>query len=508
MTAALQDDLLSMVPSGEDPVPICAPFTGEVFAHIPQMSKPEVEQAFSRARQAQPGWAAWPVAERARLIGRLLDLMHRHRNRFYDIAQREGGKARIDAVYDLAEALLASRHHVSTAVNLLALQRHSGLVPGLSAARSVHHPHGVVVVIVPWNFPVALAADDAFPALIAGNSVLLKADNQTALSLLLMRRLALEVGVPADVFQVVLGGRESIGDTLIDNADYIAFTGSTPAGREIGRRAGERLIGCSLELGGKNPMIVLPDADLASAAAALPRASFANAGQLCMTTERVFVHESVIDEFTELAVAQTKRMRLGSGYSFDYDMGSITTQANFDRFGVYLQQATASGATVLIGGRPRTDIGPQCYEPTILVGVTADARVHAEEVFGPIAAIYPFATVDEAIALANDTSYGLSASIWTRDTKEAMTLGQRIRAGGVNINDAYSAAFGAHSAPAGGMRASGLGRRHGAPGLLRYTEAQTIAVQRLISIESRFGLPRHIHGEVLSRAVRFLKYLR
>ncbi|MGB3893578.1 MAG: aldehyde dehydrogenase family protein [Mycolicibacter sinensis] len=204
----------------------------------------------------------------------------------------------------------------------------------------------------------------------------------------------------------------------------------------------------------------------------------------------------------------TKRVRLGTGYSFDYDMGSITTRANFERFAGYLDQATASGATVLTGGRPRTDIGPQCYEPTILVDVTASACLHAEEVFGPVAAIYPFATVDEAITLANDTAYGLSAGIWTRDTKEGLRLGQRIRAGGVNINDGYAAAFGAHSAPAGGMKASGVGRRHGASGLLRYTEAQTIAVQWLISIESRFGLPRRIHGEVLSRAVRFLKYLR
>ncbi|BBX87377.1 succinic semialdehyde dehydrogenase [Mycolicibacterium aubagnense] len=504
----LHDDLLATLPVGEDSVSICEPFTGDELARIPQMSKHEIDQAFSRARQAQPEWAARSVADRARTIGRLLDLLYRSREQFYDVLQREGGKARIDAVYDLAEALLACRHHVNTATKLLAPQQHSGPVPCLSQARLVYQPHGVVVVIVPWNFPVALGADDALPALIAGNAVILKADNQTALSLLLMRRFALQVGIPAEVFQVVLGNRESIGAALIDNADYIAFTGSTSAGREIGRRAGERLIGCSLELGGKNPMVILPDADLVRAAAALPRVSFANAGQLCMTTERVFVHTSVIDEFTDLAVKHARKVRLGSGYTFDYDMGSITTRANFDRLCGYIEQAKASGATVLTGGRPRPDIGPQCYEPTILVGATPSARLHTEEVFGPIAAIYPFGTVDEAIALANDTAYGLSASIWTRDIKEGMRLGQRIRAGGVNVNDGYTAAFGAHSAPAGGMKASGIGRRHGAPGLLRFTEAQTIGVQRLIAMDSRFGMPRRIHGELVSRSVRILQFLR
>lgn len=239
---------------------------------------------------------------------------------------------------------------------------------------------------------------------------------------------------------------------MIDNADYIAFTGSTATGREIGQRADERLIGCSLELGGKNPMIVLPDADLRPASAALPRASFANAGQLCMTTERVFVHESVIDEITELAVGHTNQIRLGTGNSFDYDMGSITARATVERFGGYLDQAVASGATVLTGGRPRTDIDPQwlrAHHPRRRHGIRAPAH----------------------------------------------RGGHRLRVVGQHLDPEHQRRSAARAAP-----------RH--PGLLRYTEAQTIAVQRLISIESRFGLPRRIHGEVLSRAVRFLKYLR
>lgn len=500
--------LLDTVVAHGDPEPVTEPFTGNLLAEMPQMSAADIDCTFERARDIQPAWAATPVSVRAKIVGRLLDTLYHNRGRVLDTLQAEGGKSRFDAVTELGEALLAVRHHVNTAATLLAPQKHRGMVPVLSSARVVHHPHGVVVVIAPWNFPLALAAVDALPALIAGNSVILKADTQTALSVLLLRKIAIDAGVPADAFQVVFGRRSTIGESLLANADFIAFTGSTAAGRAIGRRAGERLIGCSLELGGKNPMIVLPDADLERTAKALPRASFGNAGQLCMTAERLYVHENVADELIERAIHHTRELTMGASYDFTHDMGSITTAANFDRLQKYVGQAIDSGAEVLTGGKARPDLGPQFFEPTILTGVTSKARMHTEEVFGPVVCVYTFRTTDEAIDLANDSEYGLSASIWTKDTDAARDIGTRLRAGGVNINDGYTAAFGAHTAPAGGMKASGIGRRHGTAGLLRYIEPQTIAAQRIASMDSRFGLPRTMHGALMEFAMGPMKYLR
>lgn len=508
MTRTHDTDLIETISASGDPAPINAPFTGEHLVSVPQMTAHDIEIAFDRARAAQKAWAQVPVAERARTVGRLLDVLWRRRDEVFDVLQREGGKARIDAVFELGEALLGTRHHVNTAPGLLSDDKHAGAVPIVASTRVVHQPHGVVAVIVPWNFPIALGAVDALPALLAGNAVLLKADNQTALSLLLLRRVATQVGIPHDVFQIVLGHRDEIGDALLDNADYVAFTGSTAAGRAIGRRAGERLIGCSLELGGKNPMIVLPDADLDRAAAAIPRGSFGNTGQLCMTAERLYVHAHIADQLIEKIVERVAEIRMGAGYDFEYDMGSITTAANFDRLTGYVDQARRSGATVLTGGRARPDLGPQFFEPTVLTDVSDRAELHREEVFGPILSVYTFDSVDEAVELANNTEYGLSASIWTRDTRHARELATRIRAGGVNINDVYAAAFGAHSAPAGGAKASGVGRRHGTAGLLRYTEAQTIAEQRVVSMQGRFGLPRRSHGKVLGHTLGLMKYLR
>ncbi|MCE5288407.1 MAG: aldehyde dehydrogenase family protein [Nocardiaceae bacterium] len=453
MKPSTAEALASTISGRGDPVQIKRPFTDEPLAWIPQMAAEDINDALHRARAAQKSWAQTPVKQRARTIGRVLDLVHRDRELFLDVLQAEGGKARIDALVELAEALLAVRHHVNTAEALLADESHSGIIPGLTSTSVLHRPHGVVGVIVPWNFPVALGAADALPALIAGNSVLLKADNQTALSLLLLRRCALDAGVPADVFQVVVGHRNDIGEALLDGVDYVAFTGSTASGREIAQ------------------------------------------------------HVDVYERFIDLAVRHTAEIRLGADYSFGTDMGSITTDANFARLGEYIGQATSVGAEVLAGGRPRPDIGPKFFEPTILAGVTPQARLHSEEVFGPVVSIYPFQTTDEAVAAANDTQYGLSASIWTRDTSAARKLAPRIEAGGVNVNDGYAAAFGTHSAPAGGMKGSGVGRRHGAAGLLRYTEAQTVAVQRLTSLNSRMGLPRELHGELTGQLLGWLKHL-
>ncbi|KHO26131.1 succinate-semialdehyde dehydrogenase [Mycolicibacterium setense] len=506
---SIVEELAAHIPTARGGVwELTAPFTGAPLAQIPQFTAEDVELACTRARSAQVQWARRSILERRALISRILELLQEHRAALFDILQLEGGKARIDAVSDYGEAMLSGSWYARRVERLLRAGSHAGAIPGLTTTTEILHPKGVVVVIAPWNAPIAIGAGDSIPALLAGNAVILKPDNQTALSTLFLRRIAAAAGLPAGVFQVITGEPAEIGDALIDGADYVAFTGSTATGRKIAARAGERLTGCSLELGGKNPMIVLPDADLDRAASALPRASFANAGQVCLTAERLYVHTSILEEFIDLAGRKTHAMRLGASMDFECDMGSLTTPSGLRRTSDYVEQAKVSGAQVHIGGRARPDLGPLFYEPTIMSGVTSDADLHTAEVFGPIVSVYGFDTEDEVIDLANSTQYGLSASVWTRDIKQGAKLAARIDAGAVNINDAYTAAFASHAAPSGGMKASGLGRRHGVAGLLRYTESQVVAVQRLASPDSRLGLPRSVHGRLMGTVIDVLTRVR
>lgn len=486
---------------------LVAPFTGAVLTRIPQCTAQDIEFAFAEAKYAQAAWARRPVPERVALIRRFLDRVRKDRAQLWDILQIEAGKARIDACSDYGEAILSGSWCLRNAGRLLRPARHAGALPGLTAAAEIREPKGVIVIIAPWNAPIGVGGGDSIPALLAGNAVILKPDNQTALSTLFLQRAAIAAGIPSGIFQVVLGEPDEIGDTLLAGADYVAFTGSTATGRMIAGRVGERMIGCSLELGGKNPMIVLPDADLKRAACAVPRASFANAGQVCLTTERLYVHSSIFEQFLQLACRQTRAIRLGSALDFSCDMGALTTPAGFERTSDYVEQAKASGARVHAGGRARPDLGPSFYEPTILSEVTTAATLHTQEVFGPVVSAYSFDTVDEAIDLANATDYGLSASVWTSDAKQGVNLATRIAAGAVNINDAYVAAFASHAAPAGGIKASGLGRRHGDTGLHRFTEPKTIAVQRVVSPDNRFRLPRSVHGRLMGAAIGGLRYL-
>lgn len=497
--------LLENAPSTHGvPVEILAPYTGKPLAKIPQWTAEDVGTAFERARRAQPAWAAAPVRDRRAVVRRLVHLLQQHRETVFDVLQYETGKARIDAVSEFGEAVLGSVHHARQAERLLAARRHRGALPGLTKTAEIRHPQGVVAVIAPWNFPLALAVIDAVPALLAGNAVIVKPDNQTALSTLLLDRLLAEAGCPAGVFQVCTGDPAEIGDALIDGADYVAFTGSTATGRRIAARAGSRLIGASLELGGKNPMIVLADADLNRAARAVLRGSFANAGQLCMTAERLYVQSTVYEQFLEMLREQVRGVRLGAALDFSKDVGSLTTPAVLDRVRGYVDQARASGATIVAGGRSRPGLGPLFYEPTVLTDVGVAARLHREEVFGPVVSVYPFGDIPDVLAQANDSEYGLTASVWTRDARAGEQLAARIEAGGVGVNDCYSAAFASHPAPMGGWKASGLGRRHGEQGLLRYTESQTVATQRLVSMDNRFGLPRSWYGRLVAEGTALL----
>jgi acyl-CoA reductase-like NAD-dependent aldehyde dehydrogenase len=333
-------------------------------------------------------------------------------------------------------------------------------------------------VIAPWNYPLFLAVGDVVPALIAGNAVLSKADSQAPLSLLAARELAARAGLPDDVWQVVAGRGSVVGPALVDQVDHLAFTGSTATGRELAAACGRRLIGASMELGGKNPMIVREDADLDAAVRGAVQACFSNAGQICIGIERIYVHESRYEDFVARFARATGEVSLGPAYDFAFEMGSLTSAEQLATTVAHVADAVAKGATVVAGGRARPDLGPFFHEPTVLTGVLPTMTLHAEETFGPVVAVHAVADDEDAIARANDSDYGLSASIWSRDLDTARALAARIRAGSVNVNDGYVAAIGSVAAPMGGMGDSGVGRRHGPDGLLRYTESQTVATQK------------------------------
>ncbi|MER7505698.1 succinic semialdehyde dehydrogenase [Nonomuraea pusilla] len=494
--------------SGETRV-ITAPFTGEPIAELPVSTPDDVHAAYAAARAAQREWAARPAAERARPFLLLHDAILDRRNEILDIVQDETGKARKHAFEEVLDVAGCALYYARRASRLLAPRARKGVFPVATRVSELRRPKGVVALISPWNYPLSLGVTDAVPALLAGNALVHKPDTQTAMSTLWTIDLLAELGMPRQIWQVVLGEPADIGDALLDGADYVAFTGSTRAGRKIAEEAAKRLVGCSLELGGKNPMLVLDDADLDRAVQGALRACFTNAGQLCLSVERLYVHASLFDAFAARLAGQAANLRLGAGRDWSADMGSLTSRRQLDAVSAYVDDAVAKGAAVLTGGRARPDVGPLFYEPTVLTGVTEEMRLCREETFGPVVALHPFTTDDEAVELANDTGYGLNASVWTSDTRRGRALAARINAGTVNVNEGYASAYASYDAPMGGMKASGLGRRHGAEGLLRYTESQTVASQASwLGFDAPAGMPYEKWAGVLATTLKTMRRLR
>ncbi len=508
LPSAVIAKVTQLVNSSGDTTVINAPFTGEPLATLPISTAQDVERAYAKARDAQRAWAALSPAERAEPILRFVDAFIARRDEILDILQWETGKARRHAFEEFLDVTLGPLYYARRAPKLLAPRRRQGAFPLAVKTYEYRHPKGVIGMITPWNYPISMGVGDTVPALLAGNAVVHKPDTQTALSVLWCIDLMIECGLPRDLWQVVVGDPADLGDTLIENADYIAFTGSTRAGRLIAEKAAPRLIGYSLELGGKNPMIVLEDADLDKAARGAVRACFSNAGQLCISIERLLVHEKVYDAFLEKFAAETKAMRLGSSLDFEPQMGSLTSRRQLDAVTAHVEQAVAAGATVVAGGKARPDLGPLFYEPTVLTEVTTDMDLCANETFGPVVSVYRFATEEEAITRANDTHYGLNASVWTRDLARGRRVGARLQAGTVNVNEGYGAAMASHDAPMGGMKQSGVGRRHGAEGLLKYTEVQTLSTMQYMELDAPPKVPYAKYADLLTNSLKTLKRLR
>ncbi|TLG15624.1 succinate-semialdehyde dehydrogenase (NADP(+)) [Nocardia cyriacigeorgica] len=505
--SALLERLTARVVAAPDAerVTTTAPYTGAPLADLPVSTPADVETAFARARGAQAAWAERSLRERKAIMLRFHDLVLARQNEVLDLMQAESGKTRRDAFLEVSDIAITARYYGRNAAKLLAPVRRRGAIPLLTHTTELRHPKGVVAVISPWNYPLSMAAGDAIPALMAGNAVVQKPDTQTALTALWALDLMHEAGLPAGVWQMVVGRGSSIGGALMDNADYMMFTGSTASGRRIARDAGERLIGSSLELGGKNAMLVLDDADIGRAADGAVNACFPSTGQLCVSIERLYVADSIRDRFVSEFVSRTEKLRIGAAYDYSVDVGCLTNRAQLETVTAHVGDAVAKGATVLAGGRARPDLGPLFYEPTILTDVTPDMTLYDQETFGPVVSIYSFDDLDDAIARANATPYGLNASVWTRDGAKGRAVAARLHAGTVNVNDAYAAAWGSIDSPMGGMGDSGLGRRHGADGILKYTEPQTVAHQRLQGFNAPPGVPHRAWAAALTFALRSLK---
>ena len=469
--------LVSHFPASNTKHDVINPTSGKRIYELPQLSAEQVALEVDRARDEQIDWAAMPVFERAEIFLKLHDAILENEDKVLDLLQLETGKSRAHAYEEFSGAVGITRYYAKVAEKALSIKKAATGVPVLLKTFVRQEPIGVVGIITPWNYPLALAMMDVVPALIAGNTVVHKTDNQTTLISLLVRLLAVEAGLPEDTWRIVAGDGAEVGNAVTDNVDYVAFTGSTNTGRVVAQRAASRLIGFSLELGGKNPAIVLPSADEAKAAEIVVAGWLGNAGQLCVSISRVYVPHAIKAEFEKELIAVVQKLKVGKSNDFDFDLGSLTSAAQLARVERYVNDANQKGALVLIGGHALPDAGPYFYAPTVITNIGDDVILKREEVFGPVLSVYGYDDIEEAIDAANNSEFGLNSSV-IGNRKEAVKIAARINSGSVNINEGYRASFASFGAPMGGTKQSGFGRRNGIGGLLKYTEAKSIGIAR------------------------------
>ena len=506
MNQKLIDELIAHLGFAGNRVTVLNPATGKPSHDLPQHSAEQVKTAVSAARANANSWSSLSPAKRAKVLYKLHDLILENQEELMNFVQLETGKARAHAFEEIAGGAGAARYYAKVGPKALHSRKTHAGVPLITKTTVSYVPLGVVGVITPWNYPLALCLLDVIPALMAGNAVVQKADNQTALTALYCRKLAIAAGLPETAWTIVVGDGAEVGNALTDSADYIAFTGSTATGRLVAARAASRLIGYSLELGGKNPMIILPNADLPEAAEMLIGGAFGSAGQLCVSIERVYVHESVKAEFTEILAKKVNSLKVGVSADFTMDVGTLTSAAQLARVESFVQDALSTGATLVAGGKALPEAGPFFYAPTVLSNVSHSAKLDRQEVFGPVISVYGYSTIDEAVAMANDTDYGLNASV-VGDKHQAAAVAQRIMAGTVNVNEAFRATFASLDTPMGGMKASGMGRRNGVNGLLKYTDVRAVGLHRgLLEFPSR-GSQYNLMAPLLNLLSRIMRRL-
>jgi betaine-aldehyde dehydrogenase len=463
----------------EDSFEVLRPADGSVIETLPIDSPDSVAAAAGRLREAQPTWDAIGFAGRRRWLESLRDWILDNQDRLDDLMQAESGKVRADAALEAFYCLEAINFWVDQGPKMLADE----IVPGHSALlkakryKIAYRPHGVVGIIAPWNFPVILSLGDALPALMAGNAVMIKPSELTPLTLMeLVRGWREDVGAP-NVIEVVNGMGET-GGALIDESDYVQFTGSERTGKVVMKRAAETLTPVSLELGGKDPLIVTRDADIDRAANAATWGGLANTGQICISIERVYVEEPVYDEFVAKVHANVEQLRQGTdANAYTNEVGAMTSPAQVEIVSDQVEDAREAGARVLTGGK-RGDGPGDWYEPTLIADVDHSMKVMREETFGPVIPVMKVKDVEEAITLANDTSYGLGSAVFAGDADEGERIARRIEAGACNVNDVLSNYL-VLGLPMGGWKQSGIGVRHGVQGIRRFCRTEALTIPRL-----------------------------
>jgi succinate-semialdehyde dehydrogenase/glutarate-semialdehyde dehydrogenase len=464
-----------------DTLPSINPATGEAVAYFEKTPPGRVPEILRNARAAQTGWARVPIAERCKKLRDLRDCMMAARGELADAVVRESGKPRVEALFaDVFVSLDSAEHWASEAPRSL---RATWLPHHSTAAKAkygslVHEPLGVIAIISSWNYPLAIPMSQIVPAIVAGNAVVCKTSDFTPQCGALIEKLFVDAGFPKSLVTVVQGAGE-VGQALIDaQPDKVMFTGSVTTGKRVAEACARNLVPSVLELGGKDAMIVLADANLHVASSAAVWGSYTNCGQVCLSVERLFVEESVAERFTALCVDKTKKLRLGPGSDSSTDVGPLIRPQHVQRMSDLVHDAVSHGAKVLLGGNARPDLGPNFFEPTVIANVDSTMRLFQDETFGPILAVQTVRDVEEAISRANDSPFSLAASVWTGNKQRGKAIARRLRAGAVMINDAISY-FGIAEAPHGGCGASGWGRTHGNAGLLEMVQTKYVVIDLL-----------------------------
>jgi succinate-semialdehyde dehydrogenase/glutarate-semialdehyde dehydrogenase len=462
-------------------LPSINPATGEVIAHLEKTPPAILPAKVERARAAQEVWAKLDVRERCARLKVLRENMLASRELLADTVVLESGKPRVEAIFaDVFVGLDTAVYFARYGARLLRPERvpHHSMAAKAKSGRIVHEPLGVIGIISSWNYPLAIPLSQIIPSVAAGNAVVCKTSEFTPQCGTLIEKLFIDAGFPTDLVTVVQGGGE-VGQAMIDAApDKILFTGSVATGRRVAEACARKLIPTVLELGGKDAMIVLGDADLDVASSAAVWGSYTNCGQVCLAVERLFVEQSASEKFVRLCVEKTKKLKLGPGSDPTTDVGPLIRAQNVKRMSELIQDAVERGAKVLCGGNPRPELGPNFFEPTVVADVDASMKLFQEETFGPILAIGTVRDSEEAVARANDSTFALSASVWTGNARRGEAIASRLRAGAVMVNDAISY-FAIAEAPHGGCSASGWGRTHGKAGLQELVRTKYIDVDLL-----------------------------
>jgi acyl-CoA reductase-like NAD-dependent aldehyde dehydrogenase len=497
-------------PAALTSLPVVAPATGALLAEVPATTAAGVAAALERARRAQPAWQALGPRARGQLLRRLARAI-RDDDQLTGTLVAETGKPRYEAVgMEVFYTLEVTRYYTGRAGRrALRDELRRPFLFAIKRARVLRQPHGVVGVIGPWNWPLLNNYADCVAPLMAGNAVLLKPSEVTPLTSLRVAELWKNLGLPEGIFQV-LPGRGDVGQALCEQCDMIFFTGSVKTGRQVGARCGERMIPVVLELGGKSPMIVLADADLPRAARAAVWSGFANSGQVCIRTERIFVEDAVAERFISLCVAEVKALRQGQGHEAPadqgIDVGAITFAPQIDNAEKQIADALTRGARVAAGGEGRRAGSGRFFAPTLLADVSPDMLVAREETFGPLLPIIRVRDAEEALRLVNELPTGLSGSLWTADAGRARALARRMVAGSVCINDVLMNYF-VVEAPLGGVKASGLGVRHGPEALRQFCRLETIIEDQPFTGRLSPIIQKQLMFPYRSRTLRTLRWV-